>query len=323
MDITAVFNDDLAAHNCPPTTPYSFNPESLDSFLSEAYRINGHITELTRYLRSIRAPYLALGSHHRPAPASSSSSSSYRLKPANGALDPASKERHMTDADRKRIEEDTKDLISGIATRIHTLADNAQTESRLAALIARKARAKRGLGVLGRWAAGGAAVAKTGAERDEEAREEGVVLHREAVVYFLQRRLEGVSKTQRDMVAVRLERTVERNKSVLDQAGIESGPLGFGGGGVEGGRAGFAEESAAAYGSVTAVELEDESRERQDRDLDALLSPEQMQMFEREQNDMVKHYNSELQKIRCVQNPHPCHSESLADFLLLGRSRNP
>jgi syntaxin 18 len=287
MDITTLFNDDLAARNCSPTKPYTFDAESLDSFLSEAYRINGHITELTRYLRTIRAPYLALGSH-RPAP-------SYRPK-TNGSLDPSGKDEQITDVDRKRIEEDTKDLISGISIRIYELSENAKTESQLSAYIARKTRAKRGLGALGRWAAGGAAVPKTEEEQTEEAREEGIKLHREAVIYFLQKRLESVSKIQRNMVAVRLERTMERNKSVLYQAGIEAGPLGFGSSGIEG-QPGF---SGSSYGSVNAIELEEESRERQDRALDSLLSPEQMQMFEREQNDMVKHYNSELQKIRYV-----------------------
>jgi syntaxin 18 len=290
MDITAIFASSLSSHkSASKLTTHAFDLAALNSFLQEAYRINAHITDLTRYLRSIRAPYLALGSH-RPTPAAKHA----RTK-TNGSLSQA-----MSDADRKRIETDTKTLLTTLSSAIRDLSSAATADDEARKAISERTRSKRGFGALGgtlgRWAAGTDGVlapARTAAEKLEEDKQEGIRIHREGVLWFLQRRLEAAGEVQRDMVAVRLQRAVERNKSVMYRAGMElDGPA----------RASMnISHSKGIDGQNNAagvVEIERESSQQQS--LNELLSPEQIQMFEKEQDSMVKFYNSELQKIKFV-----------------------
>jgi syntaxin 18 len=89
------------------------------------------------------------------------------------------------------------------------------------------------------------------------------------------------------MVEVRVKREVERSRSILYKA---RGPATSGlvdGIGVSGGSTNY----------PSSVELEkDQAQER--AAMESSLSPEQIQLFEREQEDMLKHYNSELNKIK-------------------------
>lgn len=142
-------------------------------------------------------------------------------------------------------------------------------------------------GFLGRWAAGGGVTAKTPEELEEADRRDTIKRHRDGVLWFLQRRLEGAGEMQRSMVEVRVRREVERSRSILYKA---RGPGTSGlvdGIGVSGG--------SASYLSATDLEKE-QGQERQA--IESSLSPEQIQLFEREQEDMLRHYNSELNKIK-------------------------
>jgi syntaxin 18 len=289
MDITATFASSLSSHkSASKLTTHAFDLAALNSFLQEAYRINAHISDLTRYLRSIRAPYLALGSH-RPTPAAK-----YAKTKTNGTLNQA-----MSDADRKRIETDTKILLTTLSSAIRDLSSAATADVEARKAISERTRSKRGFGALGgtlgRWAAGTDGVlapVRTAEEKLEEDKQEGIRIHREGVLWFLQRRLEAAGEVQRDMVAVRLQRAVERNKSVLYRSGMElDGPVR---GSMNISHSKGIDGQANAAG---AVEIE---RESQQQSLNELLSPEQIQMFEKEQDSMVKFYNSELQKIKFV-----------------------
>jgi syntaxin 18 len=292
MDITATFASSLSSHkSASKLTTHAFDLAALNSFLQEAYRINTHISDLTRYLRSIRAPYLALGSH-RPTPAAK-----HAKTKTNGTLNQA-----MSDADRKRIETDTKTLLTTLSSAIRDLSSVATADDEARKAISERTRSKRGFGALGgtlgRWAAGTDGVlapARTAEEKLEEDKQEGIRIHREGVLWFLQRRLEAAGEVQRDMVAVRLQRAVERNKSVMYRAGMElDGPV-RGSLNISHSKGIDGQTNAAG-----AVEIE---RESQQQSLNELLSPEQIQMFEKEQDSMVKFYNSELQKIKFVTFP--------------------
>jgi syntaxin 18 len=291
MDITPLLSQSLANHNSA-LKAHPFDLDTLNSFLKEAYSINRALTNLTAYLRSIRAPYLALSSH-RPA-------SSSRHTTSNGAPKPSDKEvRSMTDVQREAVEQETKTLLDSLNRQISELDKAAQISSTLAGQIAQRTRAKRGFGGLGRWAAGGGIVQKSPDELEEEAKEETVRTHREGVIYFLRMRLARVSETQRNMVAVRLQRAVERNKSSLYKAGLSVDEFG-----VEGG-IGRVERSKMGNGSASTttdfVQLEEDQASRDNGPgIESLLSPEQIQMFQSEQDDMVTQLNSELQKIMYV-----------------------
>ena len=81
-----------------------------------------------------------------------------------------------------------------------------------------KKRAKRGLGALGRWAAGGAITAKSPEEEAEEAKANTIKAHRESIIWSLQRALEICGRYQSSMMEIRLTREVEKSKSVLHKA---------------------------------------------------------------------------------------------------------
>ncbi|KAF2663930.1 hypothetical protein BT63DRAFT_430177 [Microthyrium microscopicum] len=276
MDITPLFSTVLSQTTSPPLQAHPFDLPSLTTFLQEAYRINTHISSLAHYLRSIRAPYLALSNttHTR----------STRATNSNG--------KSMSDADRKHIDTETKTLLTNLSSAIASLSAAATADAEARAAIAQKSRNK-GLGALGRWAAGGGAVVRSLEEREREEREETVRRHREGVVWFLQKRLEAVSEVQWGMVAVRLQRAVERNKSVLYK--------GMGDGIVGNGTMGNG-SAMTNGGGMAARAVEIERQEKSGASLSEVLSPEQVQMFEAEQEDMVRYYNSELQKIRAVEN---------------------
>jgi syntaxin 18 len=315
MDLTPLFNSSLAARqpdaNHKPLRAHPFEVDTLNSFLREAYQIHGHIADLTRYIRSIRAPYLALGPTHRAGPASSRQR--HGRNNSNGGLygrgfsSNHDNSTSMTDSQRKRIEEETQSALKTISTTLRNLSQVTKQDADFKLQIAEKARSKRSLGALGRWAAGMDTVAKSPEEIEEVAIIDTERLHREAIIFYLQKRLEIVSEAQRDMVAVRLQRTVEKNKSVLYKANLGQNNAQLdallGGQAITKGKlttdGGYNESSS---GTRSAALREDDERKQT---LDSLLSPEQVQMFEQEQEDMVRYFNSELQKIRYV---HPIHT---------------
>lgn len=123
---------------------------------------------------------------------------------------------------------------------------------------------------------------------------------RESVLWYLRRGLKEAGEVQRGMMEKRVEREVERSKSALYKAknipgrealvreivGGEEWRGGGGGGGVTNG--------GARKGGMGAVELEAEER----RNTEMQLSPEQLQLFERENEDLMKRYEGQLDQIR-------------------------
>lgn len=302
MDITTQFNACLKEKESSRVESFVFQLSTLNEFLKEAYRIvypprfqlcipsnnhskNSHIDELTSYLRSIRASYLTLQSH-RPT------NHRARHQDVTSQLPNGDRSQPLTDAQRTRIDSETRQLLTTISGAIRKLQETTQISSDLDESLAQAKRSKGGF--LGRWAAGGGVTAKTPEELEEAEARDAIRRHRDGVIWFLQRRLEGAGEMQRSMVEVRVKREVERSRSILYKArgpGLVDG-IGTGTGG-----------STANY--LSATDLENEQRQERAA-MESSLSPEQIQLFEREQEDMLKHYNSELNKIRYISLPTPC-----------------
>lgn len=294
MDITSIFSQAVASHNSRPLKPHHFDIDSINAFLKEAYSINSRIIDLTKYLRSIRAPYLTLGTHR---PNASTRFNNRSEGPRNNLSE---KDGNLTDGDRRAIEEDTKQLLTSLSRSIKDLSQNVHSSNELSSLARQAKRSKRTFGALGRWAAGGGEIAKSPEELEQEAKEETLFVYHEAIIWYLQMQLERVSGMQRDMIAVRLQRTVEKNKSSLYKAGIDAEGFGLGQMPIQKKRL---HHEKGANGSATGgnlLMLEQEEKEKSGSGIESMLSPEQIQMFESEQEDMIKYYNSELQKIRYV-----------------------
>lgn len=164
--------------------------------------------------------------------------------------------------------------------------------------------------VLWRWAAGGggalSATSKTPEQERDEETARTIRTVRESILWYLRRALEEAAEVQRGMVEKRIERVREREKSVLYKAGGTS-PTAATATTFEGG-AGAGEGPGVRDIALTMSEGEV-------ADIEAQLSPEQLQLFAEENDAMLKHYEDTLSKVQYVrpsprvttQNPLHCN----------------
>ena len=188
-------------------------------------------------------------------------------------------------------------MLRDLNASIRQLASAEEVRRDTEARVSSKKYAK---GVLGRWAAGASGGDKSPEQAVEEARRESFALHRDSVLWYLGRKLEGVGEVQRGMMERRLERELERGRSVLYKVkgsvsageGLDGVSMGEGGGEKMNGRLG---EGRNEYRGGAGAS-KDESR----REIEQQLSPEQLQLFARENQDMLKQYEDTLDQVRSV-----------------------
>lgn len=91
------------------------------------------------------------------------------------------------------------------------------------------------------------------------------------------------------MVEIRLRREMEKNKSILHKVGapsnLQSAVLGAG---------------ASANGKAARSALAAQQDEKASGPDPIQLTEEQIQLFEEENRDMLKHYENTLDQVRCV-----------------------
>lgn len=319
-DLTPLLTELLKNHNAGPNPTPRRRLDTKDDFLKEAYRIvprirpfplssgprsslpllghadcllfsifqNTHISSLHRYLLSIRRPYLSTSPPPRRPAASSAFNST------------------LTNSQRDCIDTETKSLLHTLAGSIQQLAAaeslRQDTERQLLAR-------KRG-GVLRRWAngdSGSSGGKRQGEEEAEDGRLRTTGAWRESVIWYLGRALEGAGELQRGMVEKRVEREVEKSRSILYMSRSAGGaastaPGGIGGGenftakgGMNGTLKGRNDYHAADGGAMSnGARLEEEDQ----REIELQLSPEQLQLFAQENQDMLKRDEDTLDQVR-------------------------
>jgi syntaxin 18 len=276
-DITPIFADLLSAHSVPPTTKPAFSVDNLDEFLKEAYTINNAIRTLHTDLLRIRQSYLSTAQPRRT------------LLRQNG-------EKPLTDRDREEIDANSKKLLRDLNAKIRQLVDAEQVRRETEAQLLKK-KFVRGLSALGSWASGGAGTGLVGKSVEYRRAEEAansVNTHRESIIWTLRQRLQECVKTQQDMMEVRLNREMEKQRSVLARAGVADGMALGSMPDMSIGEP--SSPSSKRRPSQTAWQQEDQQPTAY-TDQDG-LSPEQIQMFERENHDMLQHYQSVLGQVR-------------------------
>lgn len=118
------------------------------------------------------------------------------------------------------------------------------------------------------------------------------------MLLFLRQKLGEVGKTQAGMMETRLTREMEKNRSVLAKA--------RGGMGIErefaipGVVASERRRSLVGAGGAAAGGLPPGEEEKRNVSAEGDLTEEQRQMFEKGNQDMLKHYESTLDKVRYV-----------------------
>jgi syntaxin 18 len=264
-DITPLFSTLLAQHSAAAIIPPRRKPSApADEFLKEAYRIvreralptleqlqlranpqAAHTASLRQHLQDTRQSYLSTA---RP-PVSRTSTSTTTA--------------YLTDVQRDALDAQTKTIIRSTLSLISRLESaekvRVQTEARI---FHKKHSSLKSL-----WE-------DESAREREEAAMKMVAAHRESVIWFLKNRLEKASEEQRDRQEIRLQRQIERGKSLLHKApSVKMG--------------------AAMVSS--AAQLEEEER----KEVEA-LSPDQLRIFEKENEGMLKHYEDTLEQVRYV-----------------------
>lgn len=229
------------------------------------------VTELHTELRSLRQAYLSTA-----APRKTHLHASAR----NGASRPI----HLTDRDKEEIDARAKMTLRDLNARIRALEDAEELRQNTEQALIQK-KYSRGLGALGSWAAGGGGlgIKKSDEQIAAEAAARQVSAHREGVMWFLRERLRETIGTQQQMMETRLRREVEKNRSVLAKA---RGPF-----------TSVAPLRENTHERNAAVEEEEESKRSaavQD------LTQDQLQMFEKGNQDMLKHFANTLDKVRLV-----------------------
>ncbi|KAF2452730.1 hypothetical protein BDY21DRAFT_388439 [Lineolata rhizophorae] len=305
MDLSPIFNESLAKHNVPPLRPRPFRLADLDEFLKEAYRINTHIADLTAYLSAIRPSYLSASSasapsssrrYHQPHAPSRRPHAPPRADSSASPAGPGAAHRptHLTDAQRDQIDAETKALLRELNAGIAALAEAEGVRRDASRAVRLKKRRRVGLGALGRWAAGGGKGEGLDEEEEkgeEEGRDEAVGAFRDGVVWYLREKLRAAGERQSEMVGRRLGEEVERRKNELNRfVGSRGGKIdGLAANGFAGGeKRGSVDEGKATVAGTWG-------------DDDEELSEEQMQTFARENQDMLRQYEDQLDQVRTAE----------------------
>ncbi|OJZ86538.1 hypothetical protein ASPFODRAFT_716679 [Aspergillus luchuensis CBS 106.47] len=286
-DLTPTFSQ--LVHSKSPTSKLStgyMTTEIADEFLKEAYRINNHITSLLSYLQTIRPSYLSL-TNTKPT----------TTTPKQTEI--------LDDSARDTITTTTSTLLSNLSTSITTLsaAENLRQET-----VSRSIAQRFGKGIFARWAGG--ATTLTSPEGDgnegkdkeqiiEEEKEKVLKGVRESVLFYLNVKLGNVVNEQRDMVEKRIERVRERERSVLyKNTSSSAGIVGGGGGGwgrVDGGEwRGDNNNTGIGIGAGDVVKMD----ENEVKEIEKQLTPQQLQLFEEENDSLVRYFEDVVGKVQ-------------------------
>ena len=145
---------------------------------------------------------------------------------------------------------------------------------------------------MGRWAAGGNDNESKGEEeRTAEEREAVAGKWRKSVIWYLRMKLGETGEMQRAMMERRMEREVERGRSVLylaKEAMMEDKSRGE--------LNGAAATTTAKSKGTSNARVPDE--DMGSRDIERQLSPEQLQIFAQENNELLRHYEDTLDQVR-------------------------
>ncbi|KAI0409485.1 hypothetical protein F4802DRAFT_145624 [Xylaria palmicola] len=277
-DITPAFNGFLKQHEAPPATRRSFSADSLEDFLKEAYRINSHITSLHADLKNIRQSYL---------------STAQPRKTLILAAHQGRSAQPLSDREREEIDANAKKMLRELNTSIRRLADIEQARADIEVKVIQK-RFVRGLGALGAWAAGGASTSKSPEHVAAEDRARTISTHRDSVLWLLRHHLQECVTTQQNMMEIRLLREIEKNRSAVAKARGQD-TTAFNGG------TGLTEPIGSAMNRKQGTGQPLARDEAPGYDPSNDLTPEQLQIFERDNQDMLKHYESTLDQVRTAE----------------------
>ncbi|KAL8748279.1 MAG: hypothetical protein Q9184_007436 [Pyrenodesmia sp. 2 TL-2023] len=298
-DLSPTLNDLLRNHNTHRTRRKGQRPPLKDEFLKEAYTINSHITSLSTYLLSIRHAYLRI---EPPPRLHQQHLHTQKRNPA----DPLPT--YFTNPQRDQLDAESKSLLRSLNASIRQLEEAETLRQETARkLLQHKHSWGYGLGgALGRWAAGdhddGSHLSPE--EEWEKVGMETLKTWRGSVIWYLKKKLGAAGEVQREMMEKRLQREVERSKSVLYKSrgpkgvdlGLDDFSMGEGGSQSGVGEGGLG-KGANGYVGQKEVALEEEERRKGEDG----LSEDQVQLLKEENEGMLRHYQDTLDQVRTAE----------------------
>lgn len=144
------------------------------------------------------------------------------------------------------------------------------------------------LGALGNWAVGGMGQSKSREQEQAESMANTISTHRESVLWYLRQKLQQCGSVQAAMMETRIMREMEKNKSLLYKS---QGALA-----LETGGTGEPAIPAFEYKGAAGRQVEEEYG----NNIEDELTPEQLQQFEKANQDMVQHYEDTLNQVKYV-----------------------
>lgn len=245
------------------------------------------------YLRSIRQSYLAIGP--RPTVARSQTTSSISSAISSATL--RQQQRQLTDEERDQIDSETAALLHELSASISGLAsaENLRHETQATIILKKFPLAN---SRVWKWA-NGASQDGTPFRSEEQVRLEGqedtIKTVRESVLWTLRTGLESAAEVQRHMVEKRVERINEKEKSILYKMNkhgdvpalsTHSEPR--------------AQDAFTGSSSLPPTKGENNLGDDEAAEIEAQLSPEQLQLFSEENNTMLRQYEETLDKAQYV-----------------------
>ncbi|KAH9883815.1 snare-complex protein syntaxin-18 N-terminus-domain-containing protein [Xylariomycetidae sp. FL2044] len=274
-DLTTTFNGCLKQHGTPSITKITFTIDSLDDFLKEAYRINSHIASLHTDLKNIRQSYLSTAQPRRTH---------------IGTSQKDGQPRPLSDREREEIDANAKKMLRELNASIRRLADVEQARAEIETRLIQK-KFVRGLGALGAWAAGGTVTSKSPEHTAAEDGANTISAHRDGVLWLLRHRLQECVNTQQNMMEIRIRREMEKNMSMLAKARGQDAMR-------------MPEPSSPAgvkFRSSHGLPPDETPSYNPSMDPAVGLSQEQVQIFEKDNQDMLKQYESTLDQVRTAE----------------------
>lgn len=178
-----------------------------------------------------------------------------------------------------------KQMIRELNASIRGLEDAEQLRRQTESALIKKKYAS-GLSALSSWASGGSAASKSPEHAAAEAQAQQTDMHRDGVMWFLRQRLELCCRTQQDMMETRLTREMEKTRGMLSPPAGDFAP--------------FPPMSEKAWMTAAMSEAPTDDAPPEAPTFTQNLTEEQLQMFEEGNQDMMKHYETTLDKVRYV-----------------------
>lgn len=184
-----------------------------------------------------------------------------------------------------------KQMLRTLNGSIRNMVDAEQVRHETALTLVNK-KYGRGLNFARAWASGGGPASKSAEHLAAEERETTISTHRESILWFLRQRLQECVEAQQNMMEIRISREMEKNRSVLAKA--RAPELSSLRSTYENGSA--ADHKITATSSQAAVSQDEASAYNPAEG----LTQEQVQMFEQDNKEMLRHYESTLDQVRWV-----------------------